>query len=104
MTHILWTGALLLLSTAALSQDQQTLDLYYGKVLPGETVRSQNSQSRAAACAPSTAIRDLEWNNVRALIETGGSMWQDRAQFRSAYEVPKGGGVSAIFALSLIHI
>ena len=101
MTNILWTGALLLLSTVALSQDQQKLDLYYGKVLPGEIVRSQNSQSRAAACAPSTAIRDLEWNNVRALIETGGSMWQDRAQFRSAYEVPKGGGVSAIFAGAL---
>ncbi|MGC6533887.1 MAG: T9SS C-terminal target domain-containing protein, partial [Flavobacteriales bacterium] len=101
MTNILWTGALLLLSTVAFSQDQHTLDLYYGKVLPSEIVRSQNSQSRAAACAPSTAIRDLEWNNVRALIETGGSMWQDRAQFRSAYEVPKGGGVSAIFAGAL---
>ena len=45
--------------------------------------------SRAAACPPSTAIRDLEWNNVRALLETGGNMWEDRAVYRAAYEVPK---------------
>ena len=32
-------------------------------------------ESRAAACAPATGLRDLEYNNVRARIETGGSMW-----------------------------
>ena len=26
----------------------------------------------AAACAPATALRNLEWNNVRALLENGG--------------------------------
>jgi hypothetical protein len=57
--------------------------------------------SRAASCAPSTAVRDLEWNNVRSLIETGGSMWQDRSVGRSAYEVPKDGGVSILYAGAL---
>ena len=51
---------------------------------------------RAAACSPATALRDLEWNNVRALIETGGSMWQDRATSRASYEVPIGSGVSSL--------
>ena len=32
------------------------------------------SATRAAACAPATALLDLEWNNVRARIETGGNM------------------------------
>ena len=38
---------------------------------------------------PATGLRDLEWNNVRALIETGGSMWQNRATSQASYEVPK---------------
>jgi len=56
------------------------------------------AQVRSAACAPATALLDLEWNNVRATIETGGNMWQNRANGVSAYEVPKNGGVSAIYA------
>ena len=99
MTKSFWTGALLLVAHLACAQNHP-VDAFYGKVLPGELI-AQEGQDRAAACAPSTALRDLEWNNVRALIETGGSMWLDRAQFRSAYEVPKGGGVSSIFAGAL---
>jgi hypothetical protein len=57
---------------------------------------SSNDQAKAAACAPATGLRDLEWNNVKAKIETGGNMWTDRANSRAAYEVPKGGGVSAL--------
>ena len=69
-----------------------------GKVLPGTEVHSGNSQPRAAACAPATALRDLEWNNIDALIETGGSLWQDRANGRSHYYAPKGGNLSVLFA------
>ena len=57
--------------------------------------------TRAAACPPSTAIRNLEWNNVRALLETGGNMWEDRANYLAAYEVPKDVGVSVVFAAAL---
>lgn len=57
---------------------------------------------RAAQCSPAKGLRDLEWNNVRARIETGGNMWQDRENSRAAYVVPKPAdneqGVSSIYA------
>jgi hypothetical protein len=56
---------------------------------------------RAAACAPATGIRDLEWNNVKALIETGGSLWQDRANGVASYIVPADGDNSVLYAGSL---
>ena len=75
---------------------------YVGAGTPGETADSHAQPAlRAAACAPATGLRDLEWNNVRALIETGGSLWQDRATSQASYEVPKGGGVSSLYAGAL---
>ena len=43
----------------------------------------------------------MEFNNVSALIETGGSMWQDRSRNDAAYEVPKGSGETVIYAGAL---
>lgn len=60
-----------------------------------------DDEMRAAACAPATALRDLEWNNIDALIETGGSLWQDRANGRSHYFAPKNSGVGVLFAGAL---
>jgi len=57
----------------------------------------QEGDVRAAACAPATALRDLEWNNVSALITTNGALWHDRSLSRGSYEVPKGGGVSVMY-------
>ncbi len=57
-----------------------------------------DSDTRAAQCAPATGLNQQAWNNVRTIIETGGSMWQDRQNGRAAYEIPKGGGVSSIFS------
>lgn len=62
---------------------------------------NQVNQTRAAGCAPAEAQRYLEFNNVRALIEQGGSMWQDRATSRASYEVPNGEGVFSIYAGAL---
>jgi hypothetical protein len=59
------------------------------------------ASSRASACAPATALRDLEWNNVRALIENGGSLWYDRAIDKGAHYVPKGSGVSVCYGGAL---
>ena len=56
---------------------------------------------RASACAPASALRDLEWNNVRALIENGGTLWHERANFRGSYIVPKEDNVSTVFAGAL---
>lgn len=46
-------------------------------------------QVRAEGCAPATGKSELDLNNVRALVETGGNMWQDRGASKPSYEVPK---------------
>ena len=77
---------------------------YEGAIVEGNGGNDQvtsTSSTRAAACAPATALRELEFNNVRALIETGGSMWQNRSTSRAAYEIPKDGGVSSLYAGAL---
>jgi hypothetical protein len=56
---------------------------------------------RAAGCAAPTDKIFLEYNNVKALIETGGLMWQDRASGASAYTVPKEQNVSVIYSGAL---
>ena len=55
----------------------------------------------AAACAPATALRNLEWNNVRALVENGGSLWYNRSIDKGAYIVPKEAGVSVVYGGAL---
>ena len=65
------------------------------------TADASQVQTRASACAPATALRDLEWNNVRALVENGGTLWHERANWRGAYIVPKEDNVSTVFAGAL---
>lgn len=60
-----------------------------------------NQNMRAESCAPATALRDLEWNNVQALIENGGTLWYDRAIDRGAHYVPKELGVSVCYGGAL---
>lgn len=50
-------------------------------------------------CAPATAQTDLDINNVRATILNGGDMWWDL--MHGQYEIPKGGGVTSLYAGSL---
>ncbi len=71
---------------------------------PGAGIATNNSSLKSANCAPATARKDLAFNDVRALIEQGGSMWQDRSTGNAAYEVPRteaGNGPKAIFAGAL---
>lgn len=53
-----------------------------------------------ANCAPASSKLILQFNDVKALMEPGGLLFLDRA-VGAAYEVPKGGGVMAIYAGSL---
>ncbi len=61
---------------------------------------------KAAACVPASDRTELAYNNVRAIIENGGNMWQRRGgNSQPGYEVPKSvlpdqpySGASAIFA------
>ena len=77
-------------SAQEITDKGQFLKEHYGEAAP-----------RAAGCAPATAIRDLEWNNVRALLENGGSLWHNRAISNGSYEVPKGTGLSTLYGGAL---
>jgi len=57
--------------------------------------------SKAAGCSPATAITQMAFNNVKARIENGGNMFQDRAFGRPSYQIPNGSGLSSIFAGAL---
>lgn len=60
--------------------------------------------SRAAACAPAVGLQILAGNNVEAVLETGGNLWQYRATSKAGYEVPRvlnGNGPCSIYAGAL---
>ena len=48
-------------------------------------------QEKAAGCKPTTQGLYLEFNDVKAWIENGGSMFQNRQANIAAYEIPKSG-------------
>ncbi|MCD6013022.1 MAG: hypothetical protein K0Q79_2884 [Flavipsychrobacter sp.] len=51
-------------------------------------------------CLPATAAIDLDINNVRARLMTGGDMWWNIGSQVAAYEIPKNSGKSSQFAAS----
>jgi hypothetical protein len=54
-----------------------------------------------AGCAPSRATLDIAYNDVKARIEPGGFLFNDRSTGLPAYEVPRNGGVHSIYAGAL---
>src|SRR5688572_4932623 len=54
-----------------------------------------------ASCKPAEAAIDLDINNVRARLMTGGDMWWDNGTSQARYEVPKGSLKSSLFAGSV---
>ncbi|MBX7050649.1 MAG: T9SS C-terminal target domain-containing protein [Flavobacteriales bacterium] len=93
--------ALVIVSLSNNVTAQDAAFLQSGKLEHMAGVTLPTTRPKAASCAPATALRDLEWNNIDALIETGGSLWQDRANGRSHYYAPKSGVNSVLFAGSL---
>ena len=59
-----------------------------------------NKGTKAAGCVPATGHTDLDLNNVKARINTGGDMWWD-LQGNARYEVPKGSGKMSMYSASL---
>ena len=53
---------------------------------------------KAAACLPATNSNELTINNVRAYLETNGTMWFKEI---ARYEIPKGSGKTSMFAAAL---
>ena len=94
------TGAMLVLLTCLPRVATGQTGIVYQKGLPVPAPPPE-FRSRAEACAPATALRDLEWNNVRALIENGGALWYNRAIDRGAHFVPKEEGVSVVYGGAL---
>ncbi len=60
---------------------------------------SSTKQTKAELCKPAQGSTDLDVNNVRARINTGGDMWWDFTQSR--YEIPKGSRKTSMFSAAL---
>ncbi len=65
-----------------------------------EKKREVEHKTKAESCTPATGKMDLDINNVRCRILTGGDMWWD-LQGKSLYEIPKGSGKTSLFCASL---
>lgn len=63
--------------------------------------KTASPKGLAAGCDPPATSIQLDLNNVRTLVHSGGDMWGDLATNVSAYEIPKGGGVHALYRGSL---
>lgn len=68
----------------------------------GDPVKKTNTNTtvmqKAATCLPANSSSELNINNVRAYIETSGSMWFKEV---ARYVVPKSGQASSMFAAAL---
>lgn len=60
-----------------------------------------DGDDRAAGCAPANERLFMDFNNVKVLIETGGSMWQDRNTSVASYEFPKESGNHLMYSGAL---
>ncbi len=61
-------------------------------------VHRHSPKAESATCLPASNSNELSVNNVRAYIETGGTMWFKEV---AEYEVPKGSGKTSMFSAAL---
>ena len=88
---------LLLVLTAAIT----SISFAYNHDLDNPNYKAISPKTSKANCAPANARLTMQYNDVSALLETGGMMFLDRANGIGAYLVPKGENVNAIYAASL---
>ena len=67
---------------------------------PGTAKNQANRSTKAAGCAAASAFTDLNINNVRARINTGGDMWWDLLDV-ARYFIPKNSLKTSMFSASL---
>ncbi|HNB80582.1 MAG TPA: T9SS type A sorting domain-containing protein [Chitinophagaceae bacterium] len=91
MKKLILSSALLFL-VAASSQAEPNV---------GAKKRNASLHKTAAGCNQTTAVIDLDVNNVRAHLMNGGDMWWDRPTGNASYEVPKGSNKNSLFAGSI---
>ena len=90
--------AVVLLACTSAIDARENRDLSGHRSTSGEGNRE--TELLASTCTPASAKTDIDVNNVRATIMTGGDMWWDLAN-NPKYEIPKGGGRHSIFAGAL---
>lgn len=64
----------------------------------GVVRKSSSAKAESATCLPAASSNELTVNNVRAYIETGGTMWFKEV---AEYEVPVGSGHTSMFSAGL---
>ena len=64
----------------------------------GVVRNSSSAKAESATCLPASGSNELTVNNVRAYIETGGTMWFKEV---AEYEVPRGSGMTSMFCAAL---
>jgi hypothetical protein len=72
----------------------------YADKVPGVFPSTGGNKKIAAGCLPATSATELDINNVRTRINTGGDMWWD-LQGTAQYEIPKGSKKMSMFSASL---
>ncbi len=72
----------------------------YAEKVPGVFPAPGGNKRIASGCLPATSATELDINNVRARINTGGDMWWD-LQGQAQYEIPKGSGQMSMFSAAL---
>jgi hypothetical protein len=87
--------------TLLLTQTAFSKEMSYKSDRPASSSKGMTNPNQTLdnSCSPGTAKTDLDLNNVRTKLLTGGDMWWDLISAK--YEVPKGGGVSSVYAGSL---
>lgn len=88
-----------ILSAIALSVS--SILVAHSGIQPGAKSNSSSIKLKVAGCTPATGKTFLEYNNVKAIVETSGFAFLDRSTGNAFYEVPKGGGRIVIYAGSL---
>ena len=71
----------------------------FAEEFKGAIKQSSNVHTKSDRCAPASGSTDLNINNVRARINTGGDMWWDFTA--SKYEIPRGSRKTSMFASAL---
>ncbi len=79
-----------------------SISVYASYGLPNVGAKAKAGLHKTAAgCNATTAVIDLDVNNVRSHLMDGGDMWWDIPTGTASYEVPKGSNKNSLFAGSL---
>lgn len=89
--------ALLVIATTALALNAEARP----NVTSKPKVSGGQQKTTAGTCKPAEANIDLDINNIRARLMTGGDMWWDIGTSEARYEVPKGSKKNSLFAGSV---